>query len=76
MNELTYAVEQRLRFIDFLLGQYGSVNRTALVDYFGISTPCASMDFAKYMAIAPENITYDKSAKAYVTSANFKRVWS
>ena len=34
---MRYAIEQRLRLIDFLLHQYGSVNRSALEDYFGVS---------------------------------------
>jgi hypothetical protein len=38
----TYAVEQRLRLIDFLVAQYGHVNRSALCDYFGISEQQAS----------------------------------
>jgi hypothetical protein len=75
MAELSYAVEQRLRFIDFLVAHYGSINRAALVDYFGISMPTASNDFGLYIEHAPNNVTYDMSAKTYVRGANFKRVW-
>lgn len=75
MSELRYAVEQRLRFIDFLIAHYGSINRGALVDYFGISTPCASLDIGEYIKRAPANIVYDKNAKTYVRAASFKRIW-
>lgn len=36
---MQYAIEQHLRLLDFLLAQYGTVNRSSLEDYFGISTP-------------------------------------
>jgi hypothetical protein len=75
MFGLTYAVEQRLRFIDFLLGHYGTLNRSALIDYFGISEPSASRDIAEYTEIAPANLVYDKQAKTYVRGAAFLRVW-
>lgn len=75
MSDLKYAVEQRLRFIDFLVDHYGTLNRAALIDYFGISMPCASNDIRDYIAMAPNNLTYDKGAKTYIRAANFKRVW-
>lgn len=75
MNELTYAVEQRLRFIDFLLHQYGTLNRSALMDFFGISQPCATRDIQEYIELAPANTVYDKKAKTYIRGANFVRLW-
>jgi len=76
IGRLTYSVEQRLRFIDFLLHQYGTLNRSAGMDYFGISSPQASRDIQDYIALAPENISYDKNAKTYQRGVNFKRVWA
>lgn len=76
MNGMTYAVEQRLRFIDFLLHQYGTLNRSAGMDYFGISSPQASRDIQDYILMAPENIVYDKNAKMYQRGVNFSRVWA
>lgn len=32
---MNYAVQQRLRFIDFLLYHYGRINRSVIMDYFG-----------------------------------------
>lgn len=72
---MRYAVEQRLRLIDFLLVHYGTLNRAALVDYFGVSVPQASVDISDYIALAPENLVYDKTAKTYLRTSNFKRVW-
>ncbi|WP_321946600.1 hypothetical protein [Paraburkholderia sp. J10-1] len=76
MAEPNYAVVQRLRMIDFLVAQYGAVNRRAIVDFFGVSEPTASHDFASYMEMAPGNIVYDKSARTYVRGATFERVWT
>lgn len=75
IGRLTYAVEQRLRFIDFLLHQYGTLNRSAGMDYFGISSPQASRDIQDYIALAPENTVYDKTAKTYMRGMKFARVW-
>lgn len=72
---MNYAVEQRLRFIDFLLHQYGLVNRSALTDYFGISEPQATRDFQEYKSIAPDNMEYGSVSKAYLRTEKFTRVW-
>jgi hypothetical protein len=65
----------RLRFIDFLLDHYGTFNRSAIVDYFGLSVPQASLDIAAYMEAAPGNMAYDNSAKTYRRAEGFVRVW-
>jgi hypothetical protein len=70
-----WAIVQRLRFIDFLLAQYGTLNRGALMDYFGISTPQASADIKAYLQFAPGNAVYDRAAKTYRRTEEFKRVW-
>lgn len=70
-----YAIDQRLRFIDFLLHEYGAINLSALIGYFGISRPQASMDIREYMKIAPDNVEYDKSKKVYKRTPDFCRAW-
>jgi hypothetical protein len=75
-NDIKYAVEQRLRLIDFLVAHYGTLRREAIVDYFGISTPQASLDIRQYMELAPSNLAYDKHSKCYRRADDFKRVWS
>ena len=65
---------ERLAFIEFLLAEYGTVNRTAISDYFGLSLQQASNDIQAYIAIAPGNMTYDLSAKTYRRTDIFRRV--
>lgn len=73
---MRYAKEQRLRFIDFLVDQYGYINRSALVDFFDIGLAMATRDFAKYRAMAPGNLVYDTKKKTYLKSPNFKCIWN
>lgn len=75
INELPYAVVQRLRLVDVTLYVVGVIRREMLTEYFGISTPQASGDFSKYQEIAPNNMVYDLSAKCYRRSETFQRVW-
>jgi hypothetical protein len=67
-----WAPERRLEFIDFRLLWDGTINRSELVDFFGISIQQASYDLAKYAELAPSNLSYDKSAKTYRAAAGFK----
>lgn len=75
-ERLRYAIEQRLRFIDFLLAEYGHINRSALMDYFGISAPQATNDINDYRDLAPGNLVYDLPGKTYRRAAGFQRVWA
>ena len=63
--QLRWGVEQRLEFIEFRLFWEGAINRSDLVDQFGVSVPQASNDLRRYQEIAPCNMVYDKSAKRY-----------
>lgn len=67
-----WSVERRLEFIDFRLYWDGHVNRGDLVDHFGVSVPQASGDLSRYQEAAPHNVIYDKSAKAYVSTPEFR----
>ena len=71
----SYAIEQRLRMIDFLLSQYGHINRSALISFFGISVPQASADIRMYLDIAPGNAAYDAVAKSYIRGGEFSRIY-
>lgn len=64
---------ERLRFVDFTLDHFGMVRRGHLVDYFGISEPQATRDLAQYLAVAPANMVYDLSARAYRKTEAFAR---
>lgn len=64
--------ERRIEFIDFRLQWDGRVNRSDLIEFFRISVPQASLDFARYLELAPQNIEYDRSEKAYLATPQFQ----
>lgn len=68
---IRWGVEQRLEFIEFRLFWEGGVNRSDIIDVFGVSVPQASKDLSLYQERAPGNMEYDKSAKRYVASRSF-----
>ena len=72
---MNYAIEQRLRFIDFIVNSYGYIQRRHLTEYFGISPACASMDFENYTKLAPGNLQYNLSQKRYEKGPDFKKVY-
>ena len=65
-------VEQRLEFIDFRLYWEGHINRSDLIDFFGVSVPQASTDLTQYQDAAKSNAVYDKTLKTYVAGPEFK----
>jgi predicted DNA-binding transcriptional regulator YafY len=71
-SELRWGVEQRLEFIEFRLFWEGHVNRSDLMDQFGVSVNQASTDLNRYIGFAPDNLVYDKSARTYVRGPGFK----
>lgn len=68
---LRWGIERRLEFIEFKLFWEGGVNRSDIIGAFDVSVPQASKDLTLYQEQAPENATYDKSAKRYVASDRF-----
>ena len=73
---MNYAKMERLRFIEFLLGQYGNFNRSAIMYYFGVGEAQATRDISCYSEIAPSNIDYDASARCYVKGREFERIYN
>jgi len=67
-----WGVERRLEFVEFRLFWEGGVNRSDIVDEFGVSVPQASKDLALYQEHAPANIVYDRSEKRYFASDGFR----
>lgn len=65
-------VEQRLEFIDFRLYWEGRINRSDLMEFFGVSLPQASADLTQYQEVAPGNAQYDKTLKTYVAAQHFQ----
>ena len=74
-SELRWGVAQRLEFIEFRLFWEGHVNRSDLMEQFGLSVNQASADLNRYIGFAPDNMVYDKSARTYVRGAGFKPVF-
>jgi len=72
VRKMKWGVERRYEFIEFRLYWEGRINRADLTTVFGISTPQASMDLNAYIKDAPNNLSYDKSAKTYVRGKKFK----
>ena len=72
---MKWGQQRRLEFIDFRLRWEGRINRSALMDFFGISTPQASLDLAKYIELAPENLQYDRTTRMYLAKSSFSRVF-
>lgn len=64
--------DRRLEFIEFRLLWEGKINRGELADFFGISIQQASLDFAKYMVVAEDNMEYDRSDKVYRATLRFE----
>jgi hypothetical protein len=67
-----WSVERRLAFIEERLFWLGETNSADLVRQFGVSLGQASADIARYLALAPRGVTYDKSAKRYVAGEDFR----
>jgi hypothetical protein len=68
---LRWGVKQRLEFIEFRLFWAGHVNRIDVMQQFGVSVNQASSDLNRYIALAPDNMVYDKSARTYVRGPDF-----
>ncbi len=68
---LRWGIERRLEFIEFRLFWEGHVNRSDLMDAFGVSVNQASTDLNRYIAMAPDNMAYDKSSRTYIRSSGF-----
>lgn len=75
LGPVKWGQERRLEFIDFRLRWDGRLNRSDLSDFFGVSTPQASLDIARYSEVAPTNLVYDRSARVYLASPEFKPVF-
>jgi len=71
-KNLSWGIERRLEFIEFLLYWEGRVNRKNITQFFGVSVPQASGDIQRYQKLAPDNIAYDRSKKYYFAPNSFQ----
>ena len=70
-SELRWGVAQLLEFIEFRLFWEGHVNRSDLMEQFGLSVNQASADLNRYIGFVPDNMVYDKSARTYVRGTEY-----
>lgn len=75
LRDLVWSAVQRLQFIEFRLLWEGHVNRSDLIETFGISVPQSTLDFREYMERAPGNMDYDKRLRHYFPTPTFKPVF-
>lgn len=67
-----WSVERRYEFLEFRLYWQGNINRSDLMEAFGISVQQASKDFANYIEGRKSNLVYDKRLRTYLRGKNFK----
>lgn len=69
--EIRHSVQRRLEFIEFRLFWEGQINRSDIVEQFGVSVPQASGDLKRYQEWAPGFIRYDSHLKTYCPTEQF-----
>jgi len=69
---MNWSVERRYEFIEFRLYWQGKINRSDLMEAFGISIQQASKDLANYIDGRKSNLSYDKRLRTYIRSKNFR----
>jgi hypothetical protein len=74
-NREQWAGLERLRFIESHAFWLGVVNRSAVIDVFGISSAQASGDFQSYHEVNPEALSYNLNRKRYEASRDMKLVY-
>jgi len=71
-RKLRHGVEARFEFIEFRSYWHGRLNRSDLIDHFGVSQTQASQDLKAYQELAPTNLVYDGVEKTYRRAEDFK----
>ena len=71
VKQLNWGAERRNAFIEFRVFWHGRINRSDLMETFGISLQQASLDLSGYSDKWKRNLVYDKSQRAYVRGKNF-----
>lgn len=69
---VNWNVERRYEFIEFRLYWQGNINRSDLMEAFGISVQQASKDLTNYIEGRKSNLTYDKRLRTYLRGKNFR----
>ncbi len=72
VKHLNWGAERRNAFIEFRVFWYGRINRSDLMEKFGISLQQASLDLTGYVDQWKRNLSYDKSLRTYVRGRQFR----
>jgi len=72
---MAWAEDYRQDWIAETLRVFGYINREHLVRKFGISVPQASNDLVKFTRDRPGLMSYDSSAKRYVSADRLPSKW-
>lgn len=75
LADLTQPQRDRLAFVELRVRFIGEIRRQDLVSRFAIQSAAATRDLALYKELAPGNIDYDATAKAYVLGEDFRPVF-
>jgi len=67
-----FTSRQRFHFIELIAYWEGKVNTSHLMQQFGLSRQHSSTDINHYLQLAPHNLGYNASAKAWLPAQNFK----
>ncbi|MCW8929882.1 MAG: WYL domain-containing protein [Gammaproteobacteria bacterium] len=71
LSELNQTQKERLSYIDFRLMFLGVMQRTDLIQRFGMKEAAATRDIALYRKIADSNISYDTKKRSYFFNPSF-----
>lgn len=69
-KNLKWEAKKRLEEIEHCLYWKGKLHKADLIKRFGISKAQASKDLARYLELAPENMEYDRSLRAYIPNSD------
>jgi hypothetical protein len=72
---MNYTQKERLRMLDCLLVNYGHIGHGMLMDWFGVSSACATRDIALYREQAPANVYFCNETKQWHKAACFKQLY-
>ena len=72
---MQWAQTQRMRFIEDKLRWEGRINRSDVSAAFGVSMVQATTDLQAYQRLAPQNIQYDGTVRAYLPTPQMKPVF-
>lgn len=76
LQNLSYAQQQRLAYIDFKLYFTGSVTRADIVQHFKLGVSAATRDINLYKEHVPKNMAYDNTQKKYFLTNSFKPLFT